>query len=629
MGDFNVKPIRDNESRTQFYSRILEDIDAFSIMFKEGMLENRDDRIGAEQEITIVDENGYPSPKALSILKGLPLKEFTNELALFNLEANLDPVLLKGSCFSDIEKHLLRLLDSGQNFAHAHGSHLFLTGILPTINYRHLDYKYMTPEPRYKELSQELLRIRGTDFEIYLQGVDFLNSALDTVLFEACNTSFQLHLQVPPQEFVRKYNWAQMISGPVLSAATNSPLLFGKELWAETRIALFKQSLDTRSQRNYSRNILSRVHFGNEWIKESPVEIWEQEAFRFPLLVMNDLKEDPITAIQKGVMPKLSSVKLHNGTTYTWNRLCYGVKDNVPHIRIECRYLPAGPSVIDEIANFVFWIGLMHGIPDELDEFWKNVNFRVAKSNFIRAARMGLECVFNWFGKSISAHDLILNVLLPLAVNGLKKMHVDEKDINHYLSVIEKRVNSGMTGSKWLTSMNDQLRKKHTKSLAAKHLVLESLFNQKENIPVSEWKLTQTQKHILIGDKTSLLVEDIMQDDVITLKDNMPLKLAWSIMKSAGFNHLPVENANGKLVGVVSMKLLLSQPQATKLVEDCMVKNVFTITPFSTVHEAQKIMNRNEINCLPVVEGQQLVGLITSTDIDRIQSAVILGNHKE
>ena len=274
MGDFKIKPIRNQETRNTVYQNILRDLEAFKLMLKEGMIESRGDRIGAEQEICIVDKLGNPTPSALKILKDLDQKEYTNELALFNLEANLDPMKFSGDCFSAMERKLESLIDLGQQSANKQEVNLFLTGILPSINYRHLQFSNMTPEPRYQELSQELLRLRGSSFEIYLQGVDDLNSTLDSVLFEACNTSFQMHLQIPPNEFVQKFNWAQMISGPVLAACTNSPFIFGKELWAESRIALFKQSLDIRSQKNYSRTILPRVYFGHNWIRNSPSEIW-------------------------------------------------------------------------------------------------------------------------------------------------------------------------------------------------------------------------------------------------------------------------------------------------------------------------------------------------------------------
>ena len=267
--------------------------------------------------------------------------------------------------------------------------------------------------------------------------------SLGSVLFEACNTSFQLHLQIKPDEFVAKHNWSQMIAGPVLSACVNSPLLFGNELWAETRIALFKQSLDTRSSQKYLRKKLPRVYFGNDWLKDSAAELWKGDLMRFPLILTSDNLHDSGAILSEGGIPDLRAIRLHNGTTYTWNRLCYGHTKPKPHLRIECRYLPSGPSGLDEVANFAFWIGLMNATPEGGTEFWRSVDFKNAKNNFIKAARTGLNTVFRWYGKNHTAKELILEQLLPKAKEGLEKVSVSADNISKYLGVIEKRVKRG------------------------------------------------------------------------------------------------------------------------------------------------------------------------------------------
>ena len=287
--------------------------------------------------------------------------------------------------------------------------------------------------------------MRGKEFEVHLQGVDEVMLSLKSVLFEACNTSFQLHLQIHPEDFVAKHNWSQMIAGPVLSMAVNSPLLFGEELWSETRIALFKQSLDTRTTSKFMRRKVPRVYFGSQWLEKSAAELWKNDLIRFPLVVTSDDLSSSSEAYESGEIPKLRAIRLHNGTTYTWNRLCYGHDDTSPHLRIECRYLPAGPTAIDEIANFVFWAGLMNAAPEKEVRFWDNVRFREVRGNFVKAARTGLNTIFHWYGQPISAQKLILETLLPMSKVGLLKAGIDAEEIKRYLSVIEKRVSMHRT----------------------------------------------------------------------------------------------------------------------------------------------------------------------------------------
>ena len=238
-----------------------------------------------------------------------------------------------------------------------------------------------------------------------------------------------------------------------------------------------------------------------------PQKFGENEVFRFPLIFSKESHGDPLEQLNKGIVPKLSSVRLHNGTTYTWNRLCYGNSNNSAHLRIECRYLPAGPTIVDETANFAFWAGLMSGVPDELNTFWQNINFRIAKSNFIKAARYGVDTMMDWFGKSYSVKKLISETLLPMAKHGLDKMQVEKKDVEYYLSIIEKRVDSGQTGSKWAVKRIDHLRENSfNKSISAKQIILESLEYQKANIPVHQWNLPKMS----IQNNVPLLEEELV-----------------------------------------------------------------------------------------------------------------------
>ncbi len=619
MGDFNVKPIQNEQDRTLFYRAMLRDLEAFSYMLDKGMIEARSDYIGAEQELCIVDPNGCPRSEALGILSRIEDERYTNELALYNLEANLSPRKLTGDCFRQVENELAECLSIGREAAASTNSRLLLTGILPTLNFRHLLFDHMTPEERYKVLSKELLHLRGSNFDIHLEGIDDLSATLDSVLFEACNTSFQLHLQIDPAEFALMHNWAQLISGAVLSACTNSPLLFGKELWAENRIALFKQSLDTRGRKNHSRVMLPRVYFGDDWLQGSAADLWKKDVVRFPLLLQGYGDDDPMESLERGITPKLKSIRLHNGTTYTWNRLCYGVANNSPHIRIECRYLPAGPSPVDEIANFAFWIGLMKGIPDEHRDFAAHTDFQVAKSNFIKAARTGIQTVLHWFGKNYAAKELILEQLLPMAAKGLRKMAIAEDDITTYLGIIEARVSSENTGSQWQKLNFRRLRKRYKSSVAARLLVQQSLHYQERNTPAHQWEDIDVDALDAASDDLQVneeLVEDVMNKEVITVRENVSVEAINHILAWQGFHHLPIEDAQGKLAGMISASLLQELDLTPDMIaRDIMRREVICIDPGEQISVAQTLMKAHQIGCLPVVENDCLVGILTMSDL--------------
>ena len=610
MGDFRVNRIENDQQRSAFYHAMMRDLEAFDLMLREGMIENQSDTIGAEQELCLVDHVGDPASKGLEILDSITDPHYTNELALFNLEINLDPLNLRGHCFSAMEDSILKLLAVGGAQANKFDTDLFLTGILPTIKFRHLQFENMTPEERYKLLSNELLEMRGADFEIYLAGVDHLNTTLETVLFEACNTSFQLHLQIAPDEFLDQYNWAQMISGPVLSACTNSPLLFGKELWSENRIGLFKQSLDTRNTKNHQRVKMSRVYFGQDWLRTSPVDIWKNELIRFPLLLSADNVENSLDVLEQGGIPSLRSIRLHNGTTYTWNRMCYGKSDHAGHIRIECRYLPSGPSVIDEIANLTFWVGLMKAMPENWEKIKEDVDFRSVKNNFIRAARTGIDTVFDWDGKHISAQRLILDKLLPMAQNSLTEIGINSDDLEKYLGVFRDRVEKHTNGSEWMVANFRKLLQKHNSVAASNIITTTSLEIQRENIPVHEWPDSK-----VIYPVSEPLVEHLMRSKIYAVWENMSLWFAKYIMDWKDIRHLPVENKQGQLVGIISASQLEEATDKDEIIRNVMKTDIISCLPSCTKKMAKRKLEENNIHSLLVVEGGRLVGIVTDKDV--------------
>lgn len=627
MGDFNIRPIRDNRDRAKMYAHAIKDIKAFEAMLEQGHFESGAPKIGLEQELCVVDQKLEPAKAALDILDDLKLREYTNELALFNLEINGDPLDLKGKCFSVAERNLLDLLGAGVSAASDRNLQLLLCGILPTLQYRHLAFSYMTPIQRYQVLSKMLADIRGDHFEIYLQGVDELIMSLESVLFEACNTSFQLHLQIAPQDFTRKYNWSQMIAGPVLAACTNSPLLFGRELWAETRIALFKQSLDTRSSKNHLRKKLPRVYFGHNWLQHSPAELWKNELMRFPLLLTSDDFQDPMQVLAEGKTPNLRAIRLHNGTTYTWNRLCYGPQGKNPHLRIECRYLPAGPTVADEIANFAFWVGLMEGQPAEHYNFWQKTDFRVAKDNFIRASRTGLDSVMEWFDGPESAQTLILTRLIPLAKNGLEKAGVDPKDIEHYLGIIEQRVRKQQTGSIWQVKAFRNLTSESSRSIALKAVTQQMIEYQLKNVPVGEWEeigKQETHKLPSVDLQPSTLVEDIMSTDIFMVHEEASIQFVDQMMQWKNIHHVPVEDKQGNLIGMITDGLIKRVVPQLKnqqsLARDIMITDVITADAKDSLAAAGRVLQENQLSCLPIVYRAKMVGILTEKDLASIKS---------
>lgn len=627
MGDFRVRKIKDADDRRRMYQYALNDIEVFEQMIRDDVFAKDPLCIGAEQELCIVDPAGAPATNALELLDAIDDPHYTNELALFNLEINLDPLQLQRQCFFNMERSLLSLLEKGRKEAAKRSTSFLMTGILPTLKYRHLQFEYMTPIQRYQTLSKALSDLRGDKFDIHLQGVDEIITSLGSVLFEACNTSFQLHLQVKADEFVDQHNWSQMIAGPVLAAAVNSPILFGNELWAESRIALFKQSLDTRSANKHLRKKSPRVYFGKDWIKSSAAELWKNDLMRFPLIVTSDDFQDASSAHKKGIFPDLRAIRLHNGTTYTWNRLCYGFSKKEPHLRIECRYLPSGPSAIDEIANFAFWIGLMKAEPRGGKKFWQQQDFRMAKANFIKAARTGLQSVFNWYGKNYAAKELILEHLLPMAAEGLNRYQVAEEDIKQYLGIIEQRVQKEQTGADWTVRNFRKLSDQYQDVVAERQIVQQMINYQENNVPVHEWdNIHSPINPIPIGSADQQpTVEQYMTKDLYSVHEDSSIEIVKSILQWNNIHHLPIEDREGNLVGLITdgmiERLEASKSSVAAFARDLMLHNLISISATATIAEAKQIMSQYELSGLPVVYGKKLVGIFTRNDLHKFESS--------
>jgi CBS domain-containing protein len=615
MGNLHVTKLQNKKEHANYIHHLMNDLEALDLMLQEDLIEKEPIRIGAEQEFFIVNDAFFPKNSALTILEDINDEHFTTEIGNFNLEINLDPFELKTDCFAKLEQQLTTLLDKAKQVAEKHDSKIMLAGILPTLSLKHISNDNMTPIQRYYVLNDAIRESRNQDFHIHIKGVDELSLIHDSVMLEGCNTSFQMHLQISPDTFIDSYNWAQAIAGPVLSICTNSPLLFGKELWAETRIALFTQSVDTRANSFLLNENQSRVSFGNNWETGTVTDIFRDNISRFRSLITSEYITDSVDMIERGEIPKLKALSLHNGTVYRWNRVCYGVGNGKPHLRIENRYIPSGPTVADEIANMMFWVGLMLGKSESYKNIHKKWDFKDVKSNFFSAARYGMGTQFYWDGKYISSQQLILDELLPMAYRGLYKAGIDPADVEKYLTIIENRVNSN-NGSQWLIKNYRELSKTKTKFEAAQILTSQLYEKQEHNYPVGSWSLLNESD--VIVDKNSYFVKHVMSTDIFSVTREDSLKLVKSIMTWKKIRHMPVIDETKKIIGLITdtdIKGLSNQAiEAGISVEEVMTKDLITISQYESVEAAKALMISNLINCLPVVEKGKLVGLITSKD---------------
>lgn len=616
MGDHSVNNISSNEARSALIRHLLNDIEALEMMLERGLIEDDIILIGAEQEFCLVNDNWRPSKRYDEMLEMINDDHFTTELARYNLEINLDSIKLQANCFSQYENTLHNYLNKAAEAGAKIDTRVILAGILPSISKNELQLDYMTPSARYYALNNMMKELRGGNFELSIRGVDELKIQHDSVLFEACNTSFQMHLQIKPNDFVSSYNLAQAISGPVLGICSNSPMLMGRELWSETRIALFQQSIDTRSTSYALRDQQARVTFGDGWSEGSIAEIFKNDIARFKILLSKEIDHDSLADLEQGIAPKLQALNLHNSTVYRWNRACYGVGGGKAHVRIENRYIPSGPTILDEISNFAFWIGLMVGRPEEFDDMPSVMHYNDAKSNFIKAARTGKESVLRWAGKRVSVRDLVIETLLPIAKAGLQKVEIDAADIDKYLGVIEQRAKTH-TGSQWTIENYRKLKLLYRRDDALIMMCKAMHENQKSGKPVHEWP--PVSKDIKVHESSDL-IGHIMNTNIFVVDENDLADLATSVMKWKNIHHLPIENKAGDLCGLLTwthMKRHREQGGDTHsvLVSDIMTRDVIFVRPETEIKKAIQLMKRNEIGCLPVVHDRQLIGIVTIEDV--------------
>jgi CBS domain-containing protein len=557
-------------------------------------------------------------------------KHFTTELAKFNLEINFDPIDFGGDCLSILESELIQKIRKAEEVLAEDNCKVILTGILPTIRHKDLDISNMTPIDRYLALANSLSKRRGGMFEFHINGTDELITAHETVMFESCNTSFQLHYQVSADQFVDHYNWAQLISGPVLASSTNSPLLLGKRLWKETRIALFQQSIDIRQSKDHLRDRSPRVSFGNRWIYESILDAFKEDIVRFETLLSNDLKSNSTKMLEEGKIPTLDALMVHNSTIYKWNRPCYGIYEGKPHFRIENRYLAAGPTIPDQVANAAFWFGLMAGLPEEYKNIQKKFEFDDAKTNFLKAARDGLDNKFLWVNNTkYTSQEIILNVLLPISREGLSKHGITSEDINKNLEIIEERVKSGRTGSQWMIESYNNIRKTGTRDQALVATTAAIYNRQQEMKPIHQWSLANINE---AGNFLNyyLHIDQIMTTDIATVQENDLIDLVANIMDWKQVKDVPVENAEGEIVGLMTAGLLVNylckstkERKLNSRIRDLMIRNPVIVAPELSISDALNTMLEEKTSCIIVAQDKKLVGIVTDRHFVKVSAKLV------
>lgn len=628
MGDKAVKTGYDEEELRAFTRAVLNDLRALEKMLTDGTIECGVRRIGAEQEFFLVDEAMRPAPLATEVIREAGDRRLSTEIGRFNLEANLTPLEFRGDCLSRMEAELLELTETVRRAAEKFAADPLLVGILPTIQQSDLKFQNLTPDPRYFEISRVVSELHGGDRFVHIKGIDELQLTLQDIFIEFCNTSFQVHLQVGADEFPSAYNWAQAIAAPVLALAVNSPLLLTSRLWQETRIALFQHATDTRSAVLQLRQQTPRVNFGSGWVGDSIIDILRDDAVRFRVLLTRAVDEDSMAEVAEGIVPELRAWRLHNGTVWRWNRACYGLTEGRPGLRIEARYLPAGPTIVDEMANAAFLLGLMTALPEEYGDVRRLLRFEDAKDNFFNAARYGLKSQIVWLdGESLRARRLILEQLLPRAKSGLEASGIDRQDIERFLGIIEERVTQEKTGAQWMLDSLAYMDPRAKKNVRTRTLTAAMKANQEKGEPLHMWKLAEIPRKSEWIDNYKT-VEQFMTTDLLTVRPEDAVDLAANLMHWKRVRHVPVESDEGRLVGVVSHRDLVALLATNTLgseiaVRDVMKHEPISISPETPTLKALYLMRENNIGCLPVVEGDKLVGLITAYDFLTVSAKLL------
>ncbi|WP_232661793.1 glutamate--cysteine ligase [Pseudonocardia sp. TRM90224] len=486
--------------RQNYRAKVQRCLDALAVMLREHPFAKDEPMTGIEVELNLVGDDLEPALTGPDVLAAIGSDEFQSELGRWNLELNLPPRPLPGEQWRHLENQLVDELRLARHAAAECGSRLAVIGILPTIERRHLVFESLSSDQRYALLNEQMLNLRGEPIRLDITGDDAsgrhsvspdrLIADFDSIAPEAACTSMQLHLQVHPDSFAAYWNAAQVLTGVQLAVGANSPFLLGSRLWAETRIPLFEQSCDVRSVELRNQGVRPRVWFGERWIT-SILDLFSENGRYFPGLMPVTEDTDPMADLDAGRVPELDELKLHNGTIWRWNRPVYDIAGGVPHVRVENRVLPAGPTAVDMVANALFFYGLLRVLVEAERPLWSSMSFEAAEENFTTAAKHGMDGPLYWPGSGwIRPDELVLRKLLPQAAEGLATWGVASGVINRYLSIIERRCVTRRTGSAWqldaVAALEDRGADRE-KALAG--MLQRYLHHSEANEPVHTWKL--------------------------------------------------------------------------------------------------------------------------------------------
>jgi gamma-glutamyl:cysteine ligase YbdK (ATP-grasp superfamily) len=444
--------------------------------------------MGLEVELDLVDPLGRARLVNDPVLAKIGRDDLQSELARFNIELNVPPRRLAGDVFDATARELREVLLRCAARTEVLGARIVAIGTLPTLRPDELTYEQLSSNPRYALLSRRMHAARSSLFAVHIDGREPLAFAADSVAPEAAATSLQLHLRVPPDRFAAYYNAAQLIAPVQVAVAANSPYLLGHELWHETRIALCEQLLDTRRADEVTLGRRSRVSLGHQWVSDA-VELFADIVESIPPLLPTLGPHDPLEILASGEVPGLAELRLHNGTVWWWNRPVYDVQGGRPHLRIENRVLPSGPTVVDMVANAALYYGLVRTLADRDPPLWSSVPFAETDADLRLAAQVGLSAAIRWGDRRRPVRDLLLDELLPLASAGLDAWGVNRADRDHYLNVIEQRARTGRTGAVWQTAVVGHLERHRgiDRAAALREMTRRYVENMRGGAPVHEW----------------------------------------------------------------------------------------------------------------------------------------------
>ena len=477
------------DDRRRYREKMQTCLDSFERMLAESRFDVERPQVGLEIELNLVDDAAEPLMRNTEILQEIADPAWSTELGRFNLEINIPPRRLIAGGPGAWQQEVRDALNHAEARSAPSGAHLIMIGILPTLQQQDVTHDSISENPRYRLLNEQVFAARGEDLRIAIDGEERLRTYADSITPEAACTSTQYHLQVGPDEFPAYWNAAQAIAGVQVALAANSPFLFGKELWRETRIPLFEQATDTRADELKAQGVRPRVWFGERWIT-SVFDLFEENVRYYPALLPLCGDEDPQRTLESGDTPELGELTLHNGTIYRWNRPVYAVVHGKPHLRVENRVLPAGPTVADTEANGALYYGLVRALAEEERPVWTRMSFAVAEANLHAAARHGIDARLYWPGMGeVPASELVLRRLLPLAHRGLERFGMDAAWREPLLGIIEQRCITGRNGAVWQTETAQAIDKV---SHVGHHEVMRRMTSQyidymHLNAPVHTW----------------------------------------------------------------------------------------------------------------------------------------------